>query len=407
MASSQDATNHGSKSRVIARKVAHFDTQHPGIPVAVRSGTRGAGLMRSVVVRVLGYACFAFFLVGSARNASAQETVSLAWDPSPDPGVIGYMLSWGTRLGEYTNSLDVSVQTSWTLSGLSRHQRYYFIVQAYDAERTLSESTTPVENGGLIVQTGAQLQDPRPSLFWRHEETGELLTWHLSGINVVDTRPLPNPDLGWKIAGTGDLNGDGSTDIVWRHANGGLAAWFLLNNSVIQTGFLSIPVIGDRGWRLAGVGDTDGDKRADLVWQHTNGSLGIWFMNGMQVRSTNFLGIPRVSDVDWQIAAVGDIDSDQRADLVWRHRDGWIATWLLRGTAVTSTLFFSVDRVADPAWRIAAAGKTDAVSPPALVWQHETGWLGVWYVNGPSVLSTSFLSPAFILDTKWAIVGAR
>ena len=366
--------------------------------------------MQCVFRSVLGYVCFAVLLLGYARSASAQETVSLAWDPSPDPEVTGYMLSWGTRVGQYPNSVDVGAQLTWTLTGLSRHQRYYFIVQAYNAERTLSEPTSPVENGGLITQTGAPLQDPRPSLFWQHEETGELLSWHLSGINVVDTRPLTIlavPDLDWKIAGTGDLNGDGSPDIVWRHANGAVAAWFLQNNLVTQTSLLSIPAVPDLGWRLAGVGDTDGDKRADLVWQHTNGSLGIWFMNGMQVTRTSLLGIPRVSDPAWQIQAVGDINNDRRADLVWRHTDGRIGTWLLKGTAVTATQFFSIDRVADPRWRIAAAGKIDAVSPPALVWQHQAGAVAVWYVNGPTVLNTLFLNPSSIVDTKWAIVGAR
>lgn len=366
--------------------------------------------MRSLVRSGLAYFCFLGLVLGCARTASAQETVSLAWDPSPDPAATGYMLSWGTRVGNYPNSVDVGTQTTWTVNGLSRHQRYYFIVQAYDADRTMSEPTIPVENGGVIIQTGAMLQDPRPSLFLRHQQTGELLTWHLSGINVIDTRALTipaNADLAWKIAGTGDLNGDGSTDIVWRHTNGGVAAWLLANNWVIQTGFLSIPSVADVGWRLAGVGDTDGDGRGDLVWQHSDGGLAIWFMNGMQVTRTSFLSIPRVSDTGWQITAVGDISNDRRADLVWRHTNGGIATWLLQGTTVVSSQFFSVTTVADPAWRIAAAGKVDAISPPALVWQHDTGGIAVWYVNGPTVLNTFFLNPPSIFDTKWAIVGAR
>ena len=367
--------------------------------------------MQSVARSVLGYVCLTVVLLGYARNAFAQETISLAWDPSPDPEVTGYLLSWGTRVGQYPNSVDVGAQTTWTLTGLTRDQRYYFIVQAYDAERSLSEPTTPVENGGVIVQTGATLQDPRPSLFWRHQQTGQVLTWHLSGINVIDTRPVtipPVPDPDWKIDGTGDLNGDGFPDLVWRHAkNGGVAAFLLVNNSVYQALYLSIPVVADLKWRLAGVGDTDGDRRADLVWQHTDGSVVIWFMDGFLVRRWAFVSMPRVTDVGWQIAAVGDINNDRRADLVWRHRDGWIATWLLQGTAVTTALLFSQDRVADPAWRIVAAGKLDTVSPPALVWQHDAGGLAVWYVNGPTVLNGIYLNPSSIFDTNWTIVGAR
>ena len=367
--------------------------------------------MRSVVRSVLRFVCFIVLILGHARSAAAQETVSLAWDPSPDPEVTGYMLSWGTRAGQYPNSVDVGTQTSWVLTGLSQHQRYYFIVQAYDAERTLSEPTTPVDNGGVVVQTGATLKDARPSLFWRHKQSGELLTWHLSGINVLDTRPLTvpaNPDTNWKIVGTGDLNGDGHTDLVWRNdLSGVLAAWFLANNWVFSSGYLSIPVAAP-GWRVAGVGDTDGDRRADLVWQHTDGSLAVWAMRGLQVLRTTRLSIPRVSDTGWQIAGVGDINNDGRADLVWRHTNGgFLAAWLLTGTTVTESNILSVSRVADPAWRIAAVGPTDGGSPPALIWQHDTGGVAVWYLSTYKVLNTLFLNPTSIYDTNWTIVGGR
>ncbi len=323
-------------------------------------------------------------VLGFARGAGAQEQVRLAWDPSPDPEVTGYLVSWGTRQGQYTSSVDVGPRTDWTISGLDPIQRYYFTVQAYDAARALSDRTPPVENGGLGVQGPGTLQDQRPSLFWRNSETGAIRTWHLSGTNVVDTRELSVSgvsDTNWKIVGTGDLNGDGHTDIVWRNdADGALAVWFLANNWVFETGYLSIPVAAS-GWRVAGVGDTDGDRHGDLIWQHTDGRLAVWFMRGRQVVGTRLLSA-RITDPGWQVVAVADINHDGRADLVWRSTDGFLAGWMLRGTTVTEGYYFSVNRVADPAWRIVAAGKTDATSPPALIWQHETGGIALWYVNG-------------------------
>ena len=98
-------------------------------------------------------------VLGLARSAGAQEQVKLAWDPSPDPDVVGYLVSWGTGEGQYTTSVDVGTRTDWTISGLDAIQRYYFTVQAYDAARSLSDRTPPVNNGGLGVQGSGILQD--------------------------------------------------------------------------------------------------------------------------------------------------------------------------------------------------------------------------------------------------------
>lgn len=360
--------------------------------------------------RVATYIWCVVILLGVTRGVEAQEQIRLVWDPSPDPEVTGYLLSWGTREGQFTHSVDVGLRTDWSLAGLDPIQRYYFTVQAYDALRTLSEGTTPISNGGLTVQRTGVLQDERPSLFWRNSQTGDLRTWHLSGRTVIDTRALTVPrvaDTTWKIVGTGDLNGDGHTDLLWQNdADGGVSAWLLWNNWVFQTSYLSIPAVADRGWRVEGMGDTDGDGHADVVWRHTDGRLSIWFMRGIQVVRTALMSI-RLADPNWQLVAVGDLNSDGRADLVWRSNDGWIAGWMLNGTNITEGYYFSVIRVADLAWKIVAAGKTDANSPPALVWQHDTGGIAVWYVNGLQVLSTAYLNPTTVSDTNWRIVGAR
>jgi hypothetical protein len=69
-------------------------------------------------------------------------------------------------------------------------------------------------------------------------------------------------------------------------------------------------------WEIAGMGDVSGDGKADLVWRNAkSGQVAVWLMNGENLAFSAFLiGV----SLDWEIAAIGDMDGDTKADLVWR-----------------------------------------------------------------------------------------
>lgn len=64
--------------------------------------------------------------------ALAVQSVTLAWDGSPDPSVVGYHVYYGTDSHDYTDMIAVGNATSATLSGLHEGVTYYFAVTAYD-----------------------------------------------------------------------------------------------------------------------------------------------------------------------------------------------------------------------------------------------------------------------------------
>lgn len=77
-----------------------------------------------------------------AVPAAAQ---TLAWDASTSTGVTGYVVSYGTQSGTYTNSVDVGNQTSWALPGLDASLNYFFAVRSYTSTGTFSAYSTEVE----------------------------------------------------------------------------------------------------------------------------------------------------------------------------------------------------------------------------------------------------------------------
>jgi hypothetical protein len=63
---------------------------------------------------------------------ATAASVTLTWEPSRDPGVVGYILYVGTTSGRYTMRFNVGNYRGTTVSGLQNGRTYFFAVSAYD-----------------------------------------------------------------------------------------------------------------------------------------------------------------------------------------------------------------------------------------------------------------------------------
>jgi hypothetical protein len=60
-----------------------------------------------------------------------------------------------------------------------------------------------------------------------------------------------------------------------------------------------------------------------------------------------------VTDLNWKIRAVGDINNDGRTDLVWQHgTQGLVSTWLMNGTSMTAGTLLNPSQVPNTNWKI-------------------------------------------------------
>src|SRR5437870_8240771 len=103
--------------------------------------SRRIGFALQLPVRILLLLVIAL-LLGTASTLHAA-TATASWDPNPEPDIAGYKLSYGTAPGTYTTTIDVGNVTTWPLT-LSDGQRYYFIVQAYNASGVTSPPSAEV-----------------------------------------------------------------------------------------------------------------------------------------------------------------------------------------------------------------------------------------------------------------------
>lgn len=151
-----------------------------------------------------------------------------------------------------------------------------------------------------------------------------------------------------------DLNGDSFCDLVFQNTGTGqLQEWLLdgtgasinfgTGSGIKSTGYLyggSLP-----GWRLAGVGDVDGDSIPDLIFQNTStGQIQAWLLDGSgsSINFTTRSGIKSSGYLyggtlaGWQVAGIADVDGDGKADIIFQNTStGQVLAWFLDGTGAS------------------------------------------------------------------------
>lgn len=256
--------------------------------------------------------------------------------------------------------------------------------------------------------------DLRPDLIWLYRATGELAMWNLGGgehgervLNggYLNAPPLP---AGWRVAGAADINGDGQTDLVLQSDTGYLAAWFF-NGPTMNGGTLLTPSqVSDLNWQIRAVGDLNHDGHPDLIWQYApTGQVAFWLMNG-----TNAIGyvIPNVPPpgADWEIIGTGDSNRDGERDIFWQHRStGILAVWtMMNGTQLASGSLVPTNP--GDQWQAVAVIDLDGDAYSDVVLQNtNTGDLGAWYLRGTSWKFGALLVPSSVGTPGWSLMGPR
>jgi fibronectin type 3 domain-containing protein len=76
-----------------------------------------------------------FSPIGCAEKGCSRGdpgTINLAWNPNKEPDLAGYRVYYGTASRKYGPGIDVGNVTSYSLTGLTKGQKYYISITAYD-----------------------------------------------------------------------------------------------------------------------------------------------------------------------------------------------------------------------------------------------------------------------------------
>ena len=209
-----------------------------------------------------------------------------------------------------------------------------------------------------------------------------------------NTRTSAGVTIGLKNLGSGvpgDLDDDGRADLLFQHTTGSLHTW-LLNGAGGMTSEGPVTPGGvNPVWQVAAVDDFDGDKKSDILWQHTaTGQLYLWSLDRRTLIAEGFVS---QNSTPWRVLTTGDFNRDGSTDILWMSPSGSLALWYMLGTTMASSVTFGPGAI-DPSWRLAGTGDFNRDGNVDLLWQNRaTGDIHTWMMGGTTVLWSGPLTP--------------
>ena len=245
-------------------------------------------------------------------------------------------------------------------------------------------------------------------LLLHHSTDGSIAGWFMNERVLIDGSILGHvPDLQWQVAGMGDFNSDGKIDILWQRMDDArLAVWLMNGTERLDVQFLAPDRLPEPAWKVRAVGDMNSDGKPDLIIQHADGRVGVWFMNGLN-QLDGRLFVPDNSGVDWTIVGAADLNADGKRDLVFQRNDGALAAWYMDGATRLDAVLFTPAMMGDPTWRIKGIMDVNVDGHPDLLMQHPDGRMAAFLLNGVTLVDGILFVPDRTMDPAWRLVGPR
>ena len=144
------------------------------------------------------------------------------------------------------------------------------------------------------------------SIVWHAAELGAVGVWTDGSDNWVSISG--GFDKNWTMLGTGDFNGDGKDEILFRNGTN-------FYTTDINSNFSSLGGFGD-GWDVRAIGDFSGDGKDDLVLFHKDTGSVVKLENG---QTSSYASLGQLDANDWFIVGAGDYNGDGKDDLLVRQ----------------------------------------------------------------------------------------
>jgi Ca2+-binding RTX toxin-like protein len=207
----------------------------------------------------------------------------------------------------------------------------------------------------------------------------------------------------WRIAATGDFNGDGRSDFLLRSDAGWVTDWLGNANGTFNNNGVNASLFFTDDWKIVGAGDFNGDQKSDFLLRRTDGWLTNWLGGSNGGFLNNGANAAVFFSVDWKVIGTGDFNGDGRDDFLLRNDAGWATNWLGNGSGgftnngANASLFFG------PEWKVVGTGDFNGDGFSDILLRNNEGWVTNWLGTANGGFVNNGANASFSIPPDWQI----
>jgi phospholipase/lecithinase/hemolysin/plastocyanin len=361
-------------------------------------------------------------LTGSASVANYQAaldsvTYSFLGDPTEGGADTARTISWSGADGTTVSNVATSSLTTSFPSIASQD----LLLQNNNGQPALWQvSGTSLTAYGIVgpdpgpswlaMGSGSFYSGDTDDQLWQNQN-GAVAVWQVQGTSLGAYGVVANPGTAWHIDGTGNFYGAGGNNtVVLQNENGAVALWELNGDSIEQYGFAQYQgATANPGpaWQVAATGTLYGGNNADIVLQNTDGTVGIWEMNGntiTQAAVAQYQGATANPGPDWKVMGTGNYFGNGDSDIVLQNGNGQVAIWEMNGGTIEQASMVQYQgSTANPGsdWHVVGTGALSNGGTSDIVLRNTDGTVALWEMSGATITQ-----PAALADpgTSWGVI---
>jgi hypothetical protein len=239
--------------------------------------------------------------------------------------------------------------------------------------------------------------DGHSDILWRADD-GTVTDWLGTGSGTFNGNwnnlhsALPT---GFTVVGIGDYNGDSFDDLLLRNSSGGTVEWLGQSNGTFAANTHFANPDPGTSWQVVGSGDFNGDGVEDVLWRNSDGTVTDWLGTASGTFNGNWDNLHSNPGSSWQVVGTGDFNGDGLTDILWRNSDGTVTDWLGTASGTFNGNWDNLHTAVATGLAVVGIGDYNGDSIDDLLLRNSSGGLTEWLgqANGGFAANTSFINP--------------
>ena len=336
---------------------------------------------------------------GYDANETGDYTLNVAFDPDPD-----------------TRGQDLPIRQLGDFNGdghddvLLRHadgRWYYYPMDGRNqilVGRGFANLTRDLHH--RVAGIGDFDGDGRDDVLLRHV-SGHWYYYPMNGRHYVPGGQGPvalTTDLNYRVAGIGDFNGDDRDDVLLRNRVDGRWYYYPMDGRWPLSGGQGYADLTPRlDYQVAGIGDFDGDGRDDVLLRNDDGTWFYYPMNGSQHVAGSQGGANLTDDLNYALADIGDFDGDGRDDVLLRHTNGHWYYYAMDGARYVVGRQGTANLSRDLGYALAGIGDLNGDGRDDVLLRHDDGSWYYYAMNGRQPLADQEGPADLTVSLAWSM----